>query len=251
MNVNPIDDYTVPVLSSGVLDTLVKQPYDNTPSEDLQGLTYNEKFKGPYATTKEVLSHISVGMPITTVHSTLSTFVGLSEQITYPACPTRNGQAQRWILQGTRVEECEAGAHCYLYLTYTNALDSEDQGDADPWQDTWSLTWQSYSVDPYAFCSNNPNQPYPCSPSFETDPSAAKPPASWGSSAMRAHIDQYLNTLPENKTVDGKTYYYYTPDQTLMDSRYFLNDVEAAVMKKKQLGRSATYHYPILTHTTV
>lgn len=68
---------------------------------------------------------------------------------------------------------------------------------------------------------------------------------------MRAHIDQYLNTLPENKTVDGKTYYYYTPDQTLMDSRYFLNDVETAVMKKKQLGRSATYHYPVLTHTTV
>lgn len=33
-----------------------------------------------------------------------------------------------------------------------------------------------------------------------------------------------------------------------MDSRYFLNDVETAVMKKKALGRSATYHYPIITH---
>lgn len=57
--------------------------------------------------------------------------------------------------------------------------------------------------------------------------------------------------MPESKTVDGKTYYYYTPDPTQIDSRYFLNDVEAALMKKKQLGRSATYHYPILTHTTV
>lgn len=36
-----------------------------------------------------------------------------------------------------------------------------------------------------------------------------------------------------------------------MDSRYFLNDVETAVMKKKTLGRSATYHYPIITHQTV
>lgn len=30
-----------------------------------------------------------------------------------------------------------------------------------------------------------------------------------------------------------------------------MNDVEVALMKKKQLGRSATYHYPILTHTKV
>lgn len=57
--------------------------------------------------------------------------------------------------------------------------------------------------------------------------------------------------MPETKTVDGKQYYYYTPDKTQMDSRYFLNDVEVALMKKKQLGRSATYHYPILVHTTV
>lgn len=65
---------------------------------------------------------------------------------------------------------------------------------------------------------------------------------------MRVHIDKYLNSLADSKKVDNKTYYYYTPDPTVPDVRYFLNDTETEVMKKKQLGRSATYHYPIVTH---
>ena len=91
MNVNPIDDYTVTTLSSGVLGTQVKQPYDNTPSEDLPGMTYNEKFKGPYDKAKEVRSYVQIGMPISAVHTVLSQQIGLSEQITYPACPARGG----------------------------------------------------------------------------------------------------------------------------------------------------------------
>lgn len=253
MTANPIPDYTVNVDENGVLAQLVKQPYDNSPSEDRSGCSYSEKFKGPYETTKEVLSLIKIGDTITQVHTTLSSNIGLTEQISYPACPARPGlSAAVWRVTGIRVEECEAGAHCNLYLDYSNFLESQGESlTNDPWQDVWTLQWQSYSVDPYNFASNEPNQPYPCSPSFDTDPENAKPPQSWNSSAMRAHIDQYLNTLPESKTVDGKTYYYYTPDPTQIDSRYFLNDVEAALMKKKQLGRSATYHYPILTHITV
>lgn len=78
-NKNPIDDYTVSVDTNGVLDTLVKQPYDNSPSEDSSGLHYNEKFKGPYAKTKEVLTYIKAGDALSTVHSALSSHIGLSE----------------------------------------------------------------------------------------------------------------------------------------------------------------------------
>lgn len=252
MSANPIDNYTVPVDANGVLNTLVKQPYDNTPTEDMGGLRYCEKFKGPYAKTKEVLSYIKVGDQIATIHNVLDFNIGLSEQITYPACPSRNGFSRRWTATSIRVEECDAGAHCYLYIDYSDGIDdSSEDMQADPWQDTWQLTWQAYSVDPFAFCSNGPNQALACSPSFEKDPSASAPGPSWNSTAMRVHIDKYLNSLSDNKTVSGKTYYYYAPDPTMPDSRYFLNDVEASVMKKKQLGRSATYHYPILTHITV
>lgn len=34
MTINPIPDYTVNVDADGVLAQLVKQPYDNTPTED-------------------------------------------------------------------------------------------------------------------------------------------------------------------------------------------------------------------------
>lgn len=215
MTINPIPSYTVSVDTDGVLAELVRQPYDNSPSEDSSGCRYCEKFKGPYDKVRNVLNWIKTGDTISAAHAALRTNVGMSEQIGAPQCPTRPElSAATWRISGIRVEECDAGAHCNLYIDYSNESDGESGLNDDPWQDVWTLSWQSYSVDPYNFASNEPNQAYPCSPSFETSPSAAKPPASWSSSAMRAHIDQYLNTMPETKTVDGKTYYYYTPDKT-------------------------------------
>lgn len=190
MNINPIDHYSVATDLSGVLDTLVRQTCDNTPSEDQGGIHYEEKWKGPYAKIKEVLSHIHVGMSITQVRNALRTYIGISEQITYPSCPTRGGVAGVWYVRGIRTEEIDAGAHGNLQLSYDAYYgDDDDDLTDDPFQDVWTINWQSYSVDPYAFCSNKPNQLYPCSPSFETMPEGAVPPPSWGSSAMRAHID--------------------------------------------------------------
>lgn len=189
MNINPIDHYSVATDLSGVLDTLVRQTYDNSPSEDAGGIHYEEKWKGPYSKIKEVLSEISAGMTISQVRTRLNSYIGISEQITYPDCPSRNGIDGVWYVRGIRTEESEAGAHGNLYLSY-DAYYGDDGDDLtdDPYQDVWSINWQSYSVDPYAFCSNNPNQLYACSPAFDVDGTGAPPP-SWDSSAMRAHID--------------------------------------------------------------
>lgn len=150
-----------------------------------------------------------------------------------------------------RAEEAEAGAHGFLYLSYDGipaGYDTETLTD-DPYQDVWSMHWQAYSVDPYNFLSNAPSEPYPCSPSFDTDPTAALPPADhWQKPGSRAHIDKYLNSLGESKSVNSKNYYYYAPDAGATDYRLFLNGAEGAVLEKKLLGRSATYHYPIVTH---
>lgn len=95
-------------------------------------------------------------------------------------------------------------------------------------------------------------EPYPCSPSFDTDPIAALPPADhWTRTGSRAHIDKYLNGIGESKAVQGEKYYYYAPDAGATDYRLFLNGAEGAVLQKKLLGRSATYHYPVLVHQTV
>ena len=122
----------------------------------------------------------------------------------------------------------------------------------DPYQDVWSMTWQAYSVDPYNFLEGTAPEPYPCTPAFETDPASYTPPADhWQRTGSRAHIDKYLNGIGESKKVSGVNYFYYAPDAGATDYRLFLNGAEGAVLQKKMLGRSATYHYPVLVHQTV
>lgn len=121
MTVNPIPDYTVSVDANGVLAQLVKQPYDNTPSEDESGCKYCEKFKGPYDKVRNVLDWVKTGDTLSAAHAALNTNVGLSEQIGAPSCPTRPElSGATWRVTGIRVEECEAGDHCFLYIDYSN-----------------------------------------------------------------------------------------------------------------------------------
>ena len=69
-NINPIQDgRTAQVDNNGVLNCLVQQPVDNTPSEVRTGtststLKYVEKFKGPYNKLKDILSYIKIGQTI-------------------------------------------------------------------------------------------------------------------------------------------------------------------------------------------
>lgn len=123
MNINPIPTgRTAKTDASGVLDTLVKQPYDNQPTEDRGGCHLEESFKGPYSKLKEVLSHVNTGMTIGTVYATLSSYVGIDQAYGYPACPPREGQTQDWVCVGIRVEEAEAGDHGFLYVSYDGSL---------------------------------------------------------------------------------------------------------------------------------
>lgn len=48
--------------------------------------------------------------------------------------------------------------------------------------------------------------------------------------------------------MQNERYYYYAPDAGALDYRLFLNGAEGAVLQKKMLNRSATYHYPVITH---
>lgn len=93
MAINPIPTgRTAPVLSSGVLNCLVKQPVDNQPYEDTNGLHLDECYKGPYGTLKDILGTIWVGEQLSAVHASLQ-HVGNGIQKAYdsPPCPTRAG----------------------------------------------------------------------------------------------------------------------------------------------------------------
>lgn len=239
----------VTINKTGVLNCLVKQPVDNTPSENENGVIYCEKFKGSYLLVKECLSHIYVGMTLASAHTALAYCGGLHVMIDMPTCPTRDGISGVWRIDGIRVEEHDAGDHAFLYLDcYADYFGLDDEGTDDPWQDVWSITWQSYSVDPYAFCSNTSHEDYVVSPSFETNPEDPNLPYA---PAMRSKIDECLRNNPQPKTVENKTYYLYTPDPAEPEVRRWINNAEKAIMEKKMLGRSAIYHYPVVTHQTV
>ena len=265
-NINPIQDgRTAPVDNNGVLNCLVQQPVDNTPSEVRTGtststLKYVEKFKGPYNKLKDILSHIKIGQTISEAHSDMQSHVGrLISYFSVPDCPNRVDDSVEppvtyggvWRVVGVQIDEHTAGDHAFIRIEYEGIYNKT----TDSSQDVWSLQWQSYSVDPYAFCKNDESQPYACSPSFDDSSFAqnAVPPDEvyWGNGANRANIDKYLNSLHETKIVNGTEYAYYTPNQAQLDVRYFLNGGEQMIMRKKMLGRSATWHYPILTHQTV
>lgn len=254
MAINPITSgRTAPVDANGVLDCLVKQPVDNQPYEDANGLHLEECYKGSYDKLKDILGHIWVGEGISAIHSTIGSVAGTIEKaFDSPTCPVRDGVQYEWIAASIRVEEAEAGDHGFLYLTFDGRVGGEDDLVDDPYQDIWSMSWQAYSVDPYNFLSGFSPEPYPCSPSFDTDPENAVPGADhWTRTGSRAHVDKYLNGIGESKKVQGENYYYYAPDAGATDYRLFLNGAEGAVLEKKMLGRSATYHYPVLVHQTV
>ena len=121
-----------------------------------------------------------------------------------------------------------------MYLSYDGIVGADgDSLTDDPYQDVWSMSWQAYSADPYYFLKNAGSpEPYPCSPSFDTDPDNALPPSAphWQSIGSRAHIDKYLNGIGESKTVQSQMYYYYAPDAGALDYRLFLNGAEGAVL---------------------
>lgn len=77
MAINPITSgRTAPVNADGVLSCLVKQPVDNQPYEDANGLHLEECYKGSYNKLKDILGHIWVGEGISAVHTTLATAGG-------------------------------------------------------------------------------------------------------------------------------------------------------------------------------
>ena len=265
-NINPIqENRTAPVDDNGVLSCLVQQPVDNTPSEVRTGpqtttLKYVEKFKGPYNKIKDILNYVKMGYTVTQAHTAMLELAGkIISYFNVPTCPNRVDDTVdppviyggTWKVVGVVVDEHTAGDHAFVRIDYEGIYDKT----TDSSQDVWSLSWQSYSVDPYAFCKNDASQPYPCSPNFDDSSFAqhAVPPEEqyWGGAANRANIEKYLNSLHETKIVQGTEYAYYTPNQAQLDVRYFLNGGEQMIMKKKMLGRNATWHYPVLTHQTV
>lgn len=241
--------YTLPspatgsVQNNGVLTKFIKQTVDNTPCEMSNGeINYREKWKGPYSRGKSILSSVKIGDTLAAAHTALGDSV---EEFSEPTCPTRNGIDGTWKVKDIRVEQIEAGDHCYVHFTFYAAYSGYDVETLTELieKNVWSVSWQSYSVSPWDFCKNGGGNASPWSPSYEDSP----PTADWTKTADRAAIQAAMNQNPEFKG----NFIVYTPDKNVPDCKMYLDAAHTAIQKKVGLDRNAIYHYPIITHQTV
>lgn len=226
----------------GQLGKFIKQPVDNTPSENENGLTYTEKWKGPYSEGAGILSEVGYNDTIDDVRR----FFGLSgylELYQPPTCPDRNGRSGTWRINDIRVDEYqEGGAHCIITIVYYADYLTFAGWENDPKSDIWNIEWQGYTVSPYNFLANVDH-----TDAYVFDPEDP-PEVDWETQGMRSHIQSYVNATDQLR---GKNYCYHAktvivPNQCMQ----VLNGAEQEVYKKIAIDRNAVYHYPVITHTT-
>lgn len=236
-----------PTNANGVLSAFVQQPVSNTPAETTAGITYTEKWKGPYNVGKNVLNTIQVGDYLSAFHNWLGN--NRVVRIEPPTPPTRNNIAGNWLITSIRVDEHTAGDHCFINV---DAVANYGGSDVETIteitdQNVWSVSWQSYSVSPYEFASGVVHNDIIVSPSNNlSEPD-------WTLPASRQMINIYNSHSPEIVEDAGGTYgsaYVYTPDVNSPEYRCALSPAEGELLKKLNLGRNATYHYPIVIHST-
>lgn len=220
---------------SGVLAECVVQPTSNSPQYSREKQTCEIKLKGPYNILKD--ANTLVMNDLTTALSALS--INVSKVFNYPAPPT----GMKWWVTDTSVEQLEAGQHGILTIvcdTVSSTYDPGENGAFDPYSDTWSLRWESYTVKAVGFCANTPHEDR----ALTSMTGAEIIPGD----ADRQHINYFLEAGKDKSGYSGQIEHYW---YRTTDGDFILNDAEGLVLEKALADKSALYHYPVLQHTTV
>lgn len=241
MSTYPIHRNSVPAID-GVLSQWVAQPQSN-PTETLNDLQFTEVFKGPYYLGRIILNTIKVGDTLEEAHNAIAGETpsgSLNQLFNPPPNPQRNGVTYRWEVKGIECKQIDpAGDHCFLTIRYQGVDTSVDVETLteDPYQDVWSISWQSYTVSPWAFCGNptdGQNRNMPVGQADAEDPR-------W--TASRTTIE---TNMSQNAQLDTFKRIYEPGAQD-----YLLNNAEKLVKQKVQNNVNAIYHYPVIIHQTV
>lgn len=243
---NPIK-YNGPakVDSDGVLAQCVRQPCDNSPTLN----EYVEKWKGPYKLLKDVPARIALtdtAYTVEKVHTKLG--ANYLQRFEIPDCPNVNGNKAEWILNSCSVQQLEAGDHAIITFNFKNTSSfdsgSPSSGITDNSQDLWTVSWQSYTVTPYAFCANASVN----LTSYIVSPGNGKPDdPHWDIKTSRSGLETALNS-PQWTIINDCI--VYTPDLNTPDVKYYLPAAFTKIWEKIALQRNAVYHTPLVTHQT-
>jgi len=103
----------------------------------------------------------------------------------------------------------------------------------------WAVKWQAYTMEPYAFCTNELHDDRNCpDPAVDKDTILSGP-------AMREHVMKFIETK-DNGILNEHRWYRDDDGQAK-----YLNYHEQLVCNKVVKNKRAQYHYPVLTHVTV
>lgn len=227
---------TAAVDSNGVLAECIVQPASNSPQYTNDQQTCEIRIKGPYDSLKDANNLVMKKLADAIDDIPASVF----KNFDFPAPPL----CAEWWVTGTSLEQLEAGDHAVLTLTCdTRPFDydpSSGDGGFDPYQDTWNLRWESYTAKPAAFCENSPHEDRAL-----TSMTGAE---FIDGTASRQHINYFIEAGKDKAGYSNQIQHYWYRTQ---DGDFILNDAEGAVLQKVLQDKSALYHYPVLTHTTV
>lgn len=229
--------------TTGSLSVFVQQPCDQSPACSTDGTDIVvEEWKGPYGVMSKLqfgsvggFPKLARGMTMSEVHPS-----GSSSWVRRFSSP---GDPTKLYLDEFSVRQLESGDHAILRMTFKFESSGPSPTPVEvPGSETWNVTWQPYSVSPYAFCANdNPEAHY------AGDQNAGE--ADKTGTAYAQHIKDCIQQ-PADSGQQLKQYYNYM-NTTTGGRIYTLNYMERRIMDKVLQDVSPTYHFPVLTKTTV
>lgn len=243
---------------------LWQQPTSSMPYNQGNSSQYIEEWKGKYNVLKDLPMSFSLGESITSVYTKISgKGFTLKSHYDIPdagkVSVVLNGEIVTkdavWCFESAQVEEIQAGELAVLRITYKAQIYDNDSPEEEPetptTTETWEVTWQSYSVNPYSFCAQDSH----IDKNMREIVEGFYAPANQKSN--RLHIQQCIQQWNGNKVNNSQqssssnsgntTMYTYNPIDN-GNNTLLLNVHEGYIMNKILQDKSAIYHYPIVTH---
>lgn len=226
-------------LSSNILNCFVSQSSETSVETDNSNVRHlTESFKGPYSLGRTVNFVTGQDTP-TSVRIKLNTTRTVQQEY---ATPT-NRPGLQWILETVKIDEWNKGGdHCVITCKFREGTPTSiEPGEAytvKNLQQTWNMTWQSYSMPVSEYCANETKTSLYLNPNED---GTLNLPESIEGTAYWPRIERYLNSKDDQ--LEGL---YAYKDGDLVTA---LTDHDKLVLEKYILGRQPTFHYPVLTWT--
>ena len=217
---------TASVNDKGILTDFIAQAASSQYQNN--GDSFTEKFKGPYSEMINCSNgyvvagaKFIVGQPRPNL--------GNRFKIDYnpPSIPI----GYYWVVRKIQAEELDSGDHGLLTVEYEPIKYSSEIRNFRSKQETWSISWQSQSLNVLAYCTDDG---YPESEKANSTNIVA---------CARGK-------RPDTTEVSDDNYAYSWIDSTTGETKT-LNKIEKAIFRKYINDKNPIFHYPVITHTQV